>query len=55
VAKVIYDAKDGKSSKTYDALDWLAQLVVHISDYLSLRIIDKMGLDNHKKEFYKLY
>ena len=32
VAKVIYDAKDGKSSKTYDALDWLAQLVVHIPD-----------------------
>lgn len=30
VAKVIYDAKDGKSSKTYDALDWLAQLVTHI-------------------------
>ena len=30
VAKVIYDAKDGKSSKTYEALDWLAQLVTHI-------------------------
>ena len=23
--------------------------------YLSLRISDKMGLDNHKKEFYNLY
>jgi hypothetical protein len=36
VAKVIYDAKDGKSSKTYDALDWLAQLVVHIPDIQKL-------------------
>ena len=30
VAKVIYDLKDGKTSKTFDALDWLAQLVTHI-------------------------
>ena len=30
VAKVIYDSKDGKTSKTFDALDWLAQLVTHI-------------------------
>ena len=29
-AKVIYDSKDGKISKTFDALDWLAQLVTHI-------------------------
>ena len=29
-AKVIYDSKDGKASKTFDALDWLAQLVTHI-------------------------
>ena len=29
-AKVIYNAKDGKSSKTYEALDWLTQLVSHI-------------------------
>jgi hypothetical protein len=30
VAKVIYDSKNGKISKTFDALDWLAQLVTHI-------------------------
>ena len=30
VARVIYEAKDGKSSKTSTALDWLAQLVTHI-------------------------
>ncbi len=30
VAKVIYGSKDGKTSKTFDALDWLAQLVTHI-------------------------
>ena len=29
VAKVIYDSKDGKTSKTFDAMDWLAQLVTH--------------------------
>ena len=30
VAKVIYESKDGKTSKTFDAPDWLAQLVTHI-------------------------
>jgi hypothetical protein len=30
LAKVIYDSKNGKTSKTFDALDWLAQLVTHI-------------------------
>jgi hypothetical protein len=30
VAKVIYDSKDGKTSNTFDALDWLARLVTHI-------------------------
>jgi len=29
-AKVIYESKDGKTSKTFDALDWLAQLITHI-------------------------
>jgi len=29
-AKVIYESKDAKTSKTFDALDWLAQLVTHI-------------------------
>jgi hypothetical protein len=29
-AKVIYQSKDGKTTKTFDALDWLAQLVTHI-------------------------
>jgi len=28
-AKVIYDSKDGKTSKTFDALDWLARLVTY--------------------------
>ena len=30
VAQVIYESKDGKAAKTFDALDWLAQLVTHI-------------------------
>ncbi len=30
VSKVIYQSKDGISTKTFDALDWLAQLVTHI-------------------------
>jgi len=29
--KVLYESKDGKAIKTFDALDWLAQLVTHIS------------------------
>ncbi len=29
-AKVIYRSKDGKTAKTFNALDWLAQLVTHI-------------------------
>jgi hypothetical protein len=27
---VIYESKDGKRSKTFEALDWLAQLTAHI-------------------------
>ena len=30
IAKVVYESKDGKTSKTFEALDWLAQLVTHI-------------------------
>lgn len=30
IAKVVYESKDGKTTKTFDALDWLAQLVTHI-------------------------
>ena len=30
VARVIYESKDGTRSKTFNALDWLAQLVTHI-------------------------
>ncbi len=29
-AKVIYTSKDGKTRKTFDALDWLAHLVTHV-------------------------
>ena len=29
-AKVVYESKDGKTSKTFDALGWLAQLATHI-------------------------
>ena len=29
-AKVIYRSKDGKTAKTFDSLDWLAQLITHI-------------------------
>jgi hypothetical protein len=30
VAKVVYRSKDDRTEKTFDALDWLARLVVHI-------------------------
>jgi hypothetical protein len=30
IARVIYDAKDGSASKTFLAIDWLAQLITHI-------------------------
>jgi hypothetical protein len=30
VAKVLYESKDGKLTKTFNALDWLAQLTTHI-------------------------
>ena len=30
VAKVVYASKDGKTEQTFDALDWLARIVVHI-------------------------
>jgi len=30
IAKVIYQSKDAKTVKTFDAMDWLAQLVTHI-------------------------
>lgn len=29
-AKVIYESKDGWTSKTFDALDWLAKITTHI-------------------------
>jgi hypothetical protein len=32
VATVIYTFKDGRTRKTFDAMDWLAQLVMHIPD-----------------------
>jgi ribosomal protein S27E len=32
IAKVTYQSKDGKTSKTFDGLDWLAQLTTHIPD-----------------------
>ncbi|HEA67581.1 MAG TPA: hypothetical protein ENI07_12270 [Desulfobacterales bacterium] len=30
VTRVIYESKDESTSKTFDALDWLFQLVIHI-------------------------
>ena len=30
IARVIYQAKDGGSSKTFLAIDWLAHLITHI-------------------------
>jgi len=30
VAKVTYQSRDAKTTKTFDALDWLAQPVTHI-------------------------
>ncbi len=33
-AKVIYASKDGKTSKTFDALDWLAQLTTNTISWI---------------------
>ena len=30
IARVVYSSKDGLTKKTFDALDWLASLVVHV-------------------------
>ncbi len=30
IARVIYTSKNGQRQKTFDALEWLAQLVVHL-------------------------
>ena len=30
VARVIYKAKDGRTTKTFPAMDWLAHLITHI-------------------------
>ncbi|MCP4140887.1 MAG: IS91 family transposase, partial [Chloroflexi bacterium] len=30
ISKVIYESKDGKTFKTFEALDWLGQLTTHI-------------------------
>ena len=30
IARVVYSSKDGRTQKTFDALDWLASLVVHV-------------------------
>ncbi len=29
-AKVVYRSKDGKTEQTFDAIDWLARIAVHI-------------------------
>jgi len=31
-AKVVYQSKDGRNQKTFDALDWLAQLTTHVAN-----------------------
>jgi hypothetical protein len=30
IARVVYSSRDGRTQKTFDALDWLAGLVVHV-------------------------
>jgi hypothetical protein len=35
-AKVIYRSKDGRTSKTFDALDWFAQMVTHIPRWVKI-------------------
>ena len=44
IAKVIYSSKNAQSQKTFDAVDWLAQLVVHI-----------MGRYEHTVRYYGYY
>ena len=43
VAKVVYTSKDGKTEQTFDALDWLARIVVNIR------------LTHHSKQSMQLY
>jgi len=33
-AKVVYESKDGKTSKTFDALDWFAQLTTNTISWI---------------------
>ena len=32
IAKVTYQTENGRTAKTFDATDWLAQLTIHIPD-----------------------
>ena len=48
-AKVLYRGKDGKSSKTFDAVDWLALLVNHIPDRYAQTIKYNGFYSNRKK------
>jgi hypothetical protein len=41
VARVIYESKDGKTSKTFDALDWLVQLTTHIPNRVNQTVSNK--------------
>ena len=41
VARVIYESKDGKTSKTFDALDWLVQLTTHIPNRGEQMVLSK--------------
>lgn len=50
VAKVLYTSKDGKTQKIFDALDWLAQLVVRVPDrYEQLILACQDALKSHLK------
>ncbi len=33
-AKVVYESKDGKTSKVFDAMDWLAQLTTNTISWI---------------------
>jgi len=53
-AKVVYESKDGKTSKTLDAMDWLAQLTTNTISWI-FSFPKKCRLDLPISNFHKYH
>jgi hypothetical protein len=53
-AKVVYESKDGKTSKAFDAMDWLAQLTTNTISWI-FSFPKKYRLDLPISNFHKYY